>query len=138
MRKEVAKQWVKALRSKKYKQGKGFLRNDDNSFCCLGVLCEVYQANAKKNKKAGLDCILLDDADDGLGVYEYDGESEVLPDKVAKWAGLKSPTAHFVSIEQEDLSKAWKNVYSLSDANDNHKKSFTHIADFIEKNYDAL
>ncbi len=33
--------WLKALRSKKYKQGKSFLRRD-NKFCCLGVLADLY------------------------------------------------------------------------------------------------
>ena len=33
--------WVKALRSGKYKKGKGALRARDNTFCCLGVLCDI-------------------------------------------------------------------------------------------------
>ena len=33
--------WLAALRSGKYVQGKGRLREDD-SFCCLGVLCDVH------------------------------------------------------------------------------------------------
>ena len=32
--------WIAALRSGKYKQGKGALQRNE-SFCCLGVLCEV-------------------------------------------------------------------------------------------------
>lgn len=32
--------WVTALRSGKYEQGSGRLRNGDK-FCCLGVLCDV-------------------------------------------------------------------------------------------------
>ncbi|MES2366991.1 MAG: hypothetical protein V4563_14040 [Pseudomonadota bacterium] len=36
----LAKQWVAALRSGKYKQGKGKLRRGDE-FCCLGVLCDL-------------------------------------------------------------------------------------------------
>jgi hypothetical protein len=34
--------WVNALRSGEYQQGKGVLHNPDtNTYCCLGVLCEV-------------------------------------------------------------------------------------------------
>lgn len=40
MNPEIKKRWVEALRSGKYKQTAGFLR-DDFGFCCLGVLCDV-------------------------------------------------------------------------------------------------
>jgi len=33
-------EWVAALRSGKYTQGKGYL-NNQGLFCCLGVLCEI-------------------------------------------------------------------------------------------------
>lgn len=33
--------WLGALRSGKYKQGKGSLRPAPGVFCCLGVLCEA-------------------------------------------------------------------------------------------------
>ena len=47
MNKKDAMKWVKALRSGKYKQTKGILKNS-KGFCCLGVLCEINQ-NAKPN-----------------------------------------------------------------------------------------
>lgn len=36
--------WIKALKSDKYRQGKGYLKKKNKSgdfHCCLGVLCEV-------------------------------------------------------------------------------------------------
>jgi hypothetical protein len=37
--------WVKALRSGKYKQAEGKLHDpDEDSYCCLGVLCKVVGA----------------------------------------------------------------------------------------------
>lgn len=33
--------WIEALRGGKYKQGKEQLRQSDDSFCCLGVLCDI-------------------------------------------------------------------------------------------------
>lgn len=39
---DLARRWVEALRSGKYKQGRGVLRTSNNSFCCLGVLADVY------------------------------------------------------------------------------------------------
>ena len=41
MTKSLRNRWVKALRSGKYTQGQGKLRNVDNQFCCLGVLADV-------------------------------------------------------------------------------------------------
>lgn len=45
MKEEIAKKWVAALRSGKYKQGTGqLLKTSTNGLeyhCCLGVLCEL-------------------------------------------------------------------------------------------------
>lgn len=41
MEEKMKVRWVKALRSKKYKQGSGWLRANDNTYCCLGVLCDL-------------------------------------------------------------------------------------------------
>ena len=42
MDKEIKAKWVEALRSGNYKQGTNYLNNrDENTFCCLGVLCEI-------------------------------------------------------------------------------------------------
>jgi hypothetical protein len=43
---EFKKKWVAALRSGKYKQGKGGLRNQHGEFCCLGVACDVMDPDA--------------------------------------------------------------------------------------------
>jgi hypothetical protein len=40
---KINQRWVKALRSGKYPQTDGALRRE-NSFCCLGVLCDVLGA----------------------------------------------------------------------------------------------
>ena len=42
MNKALKKKWVNALRSGEYKQGRVALYNKGyDSFCCLGVLCDV-------------------------------------------------------------------------------------------------
>lgn len=33
--------WVSALRNGGFDQGEGYLRDQDNRFCCLGVLCNI-------------------------------------------------------------------------------------------------
>lgn len=47
MNKTIKKQWVKALRSGKYEQTEGCLK-DKNGYCCLGVLCDILPKPAKK------------------------------------------------------------------------------------------
>ena len=43
MKKKDAEKWVNALRGGKYKQGRDWLHSFyDNSFCCLGVLDEIF------------------------------------------------------------------------------------------------
>lgn len=41
MKRELAERWAAALRSGKYKQGKNALRTGKDTYCCLGVLCDI-------------------------------------------------------------------------------------------------
>lgn len=41
---KIKKLWLKALRSGRYRQGRGQLVNSRNEYCCLGVLCKVVGA----------------------------------------------------------------------------------------------
>jgi hypothetical protein len=41
MDEEIKGRWVTALRSGKYRQGQGRLRRENETFCCLGVLCDI-------------------------------------------------------------------------------------------------
>ncbi len=44
----IKSRWIRALISDEYIQGKGQLR-EGNSFCCLGVLCDIYDKNRWMN-----------------------------------------------------------------------------------------
>lgn len=48
LKEEWKKKWLEALRSGKYKQGKGVLQNDKGEFCCLGVLCDLMPEEVGK------------------------------------------------------------------------------------------
>lgn len=76
MNAKIKRAWIRALRSGKYKQGRGFLRQGRRPFkyCCLGVLCDLY---AKATKTSW-------DADDRLR-----GAGVALPRQVENWAGLE-------------------------------------------------
>lgn len=42
MKKKIAEKWVAALRNGNYKQTTyTYYQEEDNSYCCLGVLCEL-------------------------------------------------------------------------------------------------
>ncbi len=43
--KEFRTEWLTALRSGLYKQGKNLLVDDNGKYCCLGVACLVAQVN---------------------------------------------------------------------------------------------
>lgn len=46
MNKDIKKKWINALRSGKYKQGSGWLL-EDNKYCCLGVLSDILHSPKK-------------------------------------------------------------------------------------------
>src|SRR5579859_5395879 len=43
---ELKTEWVEALRSGKYVQGTGYLRDANEQFCCLGVLADIINPTA--------------------------------------------------------------------------------------------
>lgn len=75
MNKKIKKQWVAALRSGKYKQGRHLLRSRDEKYCCLGVLCDLHA------KFLGNDC-----------VWRF---GTVLSEETYRWAGLKYSNPSF-------------------------------------------
>lgn len=133
MKKEVAKMWVKALQSGKYKQGEGCLKQTDVSknktyHCCLGVLCELYNEQMSKSKKRK-----LTDTVDKHGLHSFDKDIEVLPDSVVKWSGLCGKTGHF----QNTTNYGDHDYASLASMND-LGCSFKKIANSIQKEWENL
>jgi len=66
MNAELKAKWIEALRSGRYKQGRGFLRNANDEFCCLGVLCDIVDPS-RWEKNGNKAC-----AWDGLRMYPPD------------------------------------------------------------------
>lgn len=133
MKKDVAKLWTKALRSGKYKKGKFTLRNHDDSFCCLGVLCDLYNNEQKKKKKKTLLVKKLDDVIEGK-CYSYNYNTNYLPLIVKKWAGLATTKGE---LESDD---GWNGctLAALNDGDYGPAKSFKQIAKIIDDNVDSL
>ena len=132
MNADVAKKWVEALRSGNYLQGKGRLcsvtEDDDKYFCCLGVLCDLYER--EHSDMFGI-VQTIEDMNDFD--YDYDIKHEVsydystltLPQSVMEWSGIKHGDGTFTSdIEGET---------SLALLNDELELTFDEIANIIER-----
>lgn len=133
MKQNIMKKWVKALRSGKYKQGAGSLKQynskGETQHCCLGVLCELYNQQMKKNKKKMLsETTWSNDSDFSHGYCRLGGKKEDLPKEVMKWSGISNNLGSFYRDDKQE---------SLADLNDMGRK-FKTIADIIEKNYEVL
>ena len=130
MKKTIAKLWVEALRSGKYKQTQEVLHSIDSgneSFCCLGVLCDLYQKDRRSKKKK---CLAVgEDLEWGRNEVSYNGLLAVLPQAVIKWAGMKTENG---SWDDTDANA------SLVYLNDEDRKTFKSIANVIEKRMENL
>lgn len=104
MKKAIAKQWVEALRSGRYEQGRHGLRSAANNYCCLGVLCDIVAPDAWSADKI-----------EHLDYYTHDNYS----------TGVLSPTFRLytgISLERSQI---------LAGMNDSDGASFEEIADYI-------
>lgn len=83
MEDSIRDKWAAALESGRYEQAKGTLRRDD-SYCCLGVLCEVFREETGEGewvKAPDESGTFVFSARDTRGAY-------ALPIAVREWAGL--------------------------------------------------
>lgn len=120
---DVIRLWAARLRSGKYAQGHGRLRDGNNRYCCLGVLCELAVEHeiippGRPNEH-------------GSWVYGPDGEGSVnvLPAAVADWAGTDGGG----SFSGDPIySLPGYAAHQLWQLNDTLRWDFTKIADFIE------
>ena len=124
---EIKQLWLAALRSGDYKQTTGFLREADNSMCCLGVLCNLHaQAHPK---------IAVRQDDPTL----YMGNIAIPPDEVLKWAfkGWKHKDDSTVVFREDGIDDRGRYTYgghtNLAGLNDTDLYSFKQIANVIDK-----
>lgn len=82
--------WADALRSGKYRQGQGALREKDpaggaDKFCCLGVACDVYRENG-----GALEEIIEGDFGTIVAYRDSGGHTNtgVLPKDVRDWLDI--------------------------------------------------
>ncbi len=136
MNQDIKQRWVEALRSGLYEQGKSRLRKRDaatlnESYCCLGVLCELaVQDDVIPEPK-----FLEDDGDFLYGNVTNLGGSTQLPPEVIAWAGLSEhsadPAIEYPRSPGEDSTLTEESVW-LSEYNDD-TGTFLQIADLIDR-----
>jgi hypothetical protein len=122
MDKKVKESWLKALRSGEYQQGTDFL-HQGSSFCCLGVLCDLYA----KSTASGNWTVQGDNE-----FYTFKSSSDdvitCLPESVLKWAQMPLPSPEGAP----ELEYEWsESLAGLNDAG----FSFNQLADYIEENF---
>jgi hypothetical protein len=88
VRSELRQRWIAALKSGKYTQGRDHLRNDNNTHCCLGVLCDITEGIQWQR---------------GTIFYEahYDNEknNNYLPTKLARELGISNSGVFSITLE---------------------------------------
>lgn len=85
MNSTIKQQWCSALKSGEYVQGSGRLKNEDNSFCCLGVLTDL----AVKSNVGQWD----------VTNWSFNDETDYLAPNVIEWAGLEKCTNRFGDVQ---------------------------------------
>lgn len=117
---EIKERWVEALRSGKFKQGQEMLSYEidgETKHCCLGVLCDLYN---KEKHRSWADLHINGD--------------EILPKKVAHWAGLRSQNPNVTYAKTVTTLSAFNDGNAVrEDKNDEViQLDFNGIADLIE------
>lgn len=115
MNAEVKIKWLAALRSGEYKQGTGTLRRSDDTYCCLGVLCDIH---SKETQQPWVK--------DSASFYDYMGFSAGLCDTVKTWAELNYHNPTIIDSKER--------AHSLAGLND-QGGTFKEIANLIEEQF---
>lgn len=108
----IQEQWLQALESGNYKQGKRKLRSIGDEYCCLGVACDLLQSPVFEGK----DC------------YVYCGSMGEMTEY--KKLGLRDKVGSFVKCFKMPTGR---HCFSLAGCND-FGMSFVEIAAYIRAN----
>ena len=98
MDQEIKTQWLDALRSGEYAQATGVLRTWNDGYCCLGVLCDIVDANSWS-----------DDSDTDR--YYYKTNDTLPPASILQQVGLSMDTAD----ELANMNDHGQSFYAIAD-----------------------
>jgi hypothetical protein len=114
----ILNQWVPALRSGKYQQGMGVLHAVNDTYCCLGVACDLIAND--ETVPGPIREVAVD------GVMPTSSHA-FLPEAVSFFIGI-GQGGEDISVGVNGFDTAWP---SLAEANDKGA-SFSTIADALE------
>lgn len=100
--------WLASLRSGKYKQGHGYLKDNQDGYCCLGVLCEL--AGFPTEKLEGAKCYIFKD------VTSHQTSSSYLPDSLTRLGLFNNSIGKFakpVKFANVDYGKPKEESYGV-------------------------
>lgn len=130
--KERVKLLVDALRSGEFTQGQNMLRTADDTYCCLGVACEVARRNG-----IGIEWELnpqgCEREDCQESHWKFNGSNEALGETVADWYGFEHD-GHLVNDPQIGHDE-FGNIVTMIRANDDNGWDFKRIADVVAEKY---
>lgn len=133
MNEEIKQQWIDALTSGEYAQGRKVLRTKDNTYCCLGVLCDLAVKKgiarwAKRKDSEDWAIVHIDeDIDDATADIGYG----LLPRFIREWSEITSDDGSFKLL---DGGFKEPNAVTLTELNDVRKYNFSKIAKAIKEN----
>lgn len=128
MKRELFNKWTAALRSGNYTQGHGRLRSENDTFCCLGVLCEVHDDVVRfTHPKTG-----------DVGYVYQDAFFRGSLNPVVNLSLQEDCAPRGLNLREElGLAAGGKNIVSLHgslmDYNDSRGYSFDQIADVLDE-----
>lgn len=113
---ENMRKWIAALRSGEFKQGTGTLRTHDDTYCCLGVACELHrrEVGGKWDKFV-----------DFQNPFSYLCARNYLPMEVMKWLGVD---------HNNPMVSVLGRYHHLAILNDKGR-GFKEIADAIDRTF---
>ena len=132
---EIKARWISALRSGAYKQGHHTLHSEDNCFCALGVLCDLYAQDFG---------IKWETHQTLMGNHSHFVTVMALPHELMNFekfysvAVPQSPIANWASMQANpwlyvNTKEGVRSEYHMSEINDKLELSFAEIADLIEE-----
>ena len=112
-------EWIEALESSKYTPTKAVLHSADGGFCCLGVLCDIYDPHQWQLKE---------------DIYTYNDYETTLPNSVQDELNLVTPYGLFQCVDLSDELLAELNEYLPYGLPINGETSLAEINDNLPEN----
>jgi len=136
MNERVAHLWADALDSGEYRQGTGRLRkmDDGESYCCLGVLCELHRRETKNGE--WVHCL-----DDSWNYRDSSGcwSGEQLTPLVREWAGLHTDSPEIPAAIPSEADEDDRSVAELiTELNDSWGWEFERFAISIRDKFRSM